>query len=621
MKSVLLIFLSLFINAAGYSQAGQLKSIVYDFDGQGLGQSNLPDGDYKNFDLSYQIAENPLTASTVLGDRVLKVVLNWSSGRGEFGKGITRHVELDVQTDYINFYCYNPLSNSDSVIAEVSITEDDNFNGLYEPAQDDKWRKEVAVARAAGWQLVSLPLSSFADASAGGNGVFDAGYGSTEGKLLTVSITFKKKSLPYTGTESYYIDMICFSEGALATGTTDLDPPIAEQEDHCLLGCLAYRTPADSVPFEFEALFPEVNRLHYINIFMPYATSGSTASNLPGNAVQRLINNGYKPLITWEMLYTSYSASDSIQPRLNDILSGEFDSYYDAFADKIKLYTDTVYIRLFHEFDGDWYPWCISVNGQDPQRLVNAFRYIVDRFRAKGAYNVKWVWSPNSAPKPNTSYNWIVDAYPGNNYVDVVATSIYNHPSAGTPPWKSFRSLYAECYFYLWKYFPEKPVFICEMACRERYGAELSSSQTKAEWLCQLDNDLRSFFNNTRALIFFNRNKEHDWRVNSSTSTMQAVKSCLWENTYYTERPLIVSENLFSGRHTVFPNPFSNELIIENVFPYGEYRITVYDIFGKKIACNQTAKGVTIQGEIASGVYILEISGEQYSEKIKIIKQ
>lgn len=603
------------------AQLGQLKFLIYDFDGQNIGQTNLPDGDYNNFDLAHEIALNPLAGSDVLGDRVLKVTLNWSGGRGEFGKGITKYVELNTTSDYINFYCYNPLSNSDSVIAEVSITEDDNANGLYESASDDKWKKEKTLPRTSGWQLVSLPLSSFTDASTGGNGIFDAGYETTEGKVLTVSITFKKKNQPYVGTETFYLDMICFSDGALATGNTILELPDAAANDHCLLGCLAYRSPADSVPFEFEDLFPDVNRLNYINIFMPYATSGTNASNIPGTSIQKLINNGYRPIITWEMLYTSYSSMDSMQPRLNDILNGEFDAYYDAFANKIKQYTDTVYIRLFHEFDGDWYPWCISVNGQDPERFVNAFRYIVDRFRAHGANNVKWIWSPNSSPKPNTSYNWMVDAYPGSNYVDVVATSIYNHPSSGVPPWKSFRSLLTECYYYSTKYFPNKPFFICEMACRERYSSEVSSSQTKAQWFCQLDKDIQSYFSKTRALVFFNRNKEHDWRVNSSVATQESVKDCLWEDVYYTEMPLSMPVNKVGVVYTVFPNPFTDEIIIENLSPAKEYTFTVSDALVNKIAFKRSSKGLTIDSEISAGMYILEISDGRYSEKFKIIKQ
>lgn len=621
MKIVLQVFFCIVWSSVCYSQQGKLKSLIYDFDGQTIGSTNLPDGDYKNFDLTYEIGANPIGASAVLGDRVLKVNLNWAGGRGEFGKGITKHIQLDVSSDYLNFYCYNPLTNQDSVIVEAAITEDDNANGSYESAFDDKWIKTTTIPRFSGWQLISLPLGVFTDATSGGSGVFDASYTAAGGKVLTVSLTFKKKNLPYAGTETYFIDMISFSDGILPTGNVVTDLPYADGADHCLLGSLAYKSPADSVPPDFESLFPAVNKLHYVNVFMPYATSGSTPNNIPGNALQRLLNNGYTPIITWEMLYTSYSSMDTMQPRLIDIINGEFDTYYDAFADKVKLYTDTLYIRLFHEFDGDWYPWCISLNEQDPNRFIGAYRYIVDRFRMRGATNVKWIWSPNSSPKPNTSYNWIVDAYPGDDYVDIVATSIYNHPSAGTPPWRSFRSLLTDCYYYLTTYFPQKPFFICEMACRERFNTEAIGSQTKAEWLCQMDKDLKSYFSKTRALVFFNKNKEHDWRVNSSAASLHAVTNCLWEDGYYTEQPLLVTELGGLRTFTVFPNPFNHELIIESSIGVDDYTVLLYDVIGRPYYCNRSGRGIFVDAGLPAGIYFMELKTKQGVERFKLLKQ
>src|SRR5690606_11729248 len=122
-----------------------------------------------------------------------------------------------------------------------------------------------------------------------------------------------------------------------------------------------------------------------------------------------------------------------------------------------KSFNGTVILRIFHEFEGDWYPWSLTENGKDPAVYVSAFRYVVDRFRAAGANNVQWMWCLNAEPKPYAAYNWVVSCYPGDEYVDIVATDIYNHPDLGTPDWKSFRYTMAESYYYLAKYYAHKP--------------------------------------------------------------------------------------------------------------------------------------------------------------------
>jgi hypothetical protein len=604
------------------AQASALKSIVYDFDGLDLGATDLPDGDYKNFDLDYQVAANPLMSSDVLADRVLKLDLNWSGGTGEFGKGITRYIELNASNDRINFYFLNPLSNYSGASMSVAIKEDDNQNNIYESAFDDKWVKSVSVPRAANWQLISIPLNSFSDATAGGNGIFDAGYTSNNGKIFTISFTFNRAA-GATAAETYYIDMICFSEGALPAGSSVLDLPSNATGGNCLLGSYAYRSPADSVPPEVEAMFPAGNKLKYINIFMPYAYSGTTASVIPGSSVQRLLNNGYRPIITWEMMYSSYPPLDPVQPRLNKITNGFFDSYIDAFANQVKTYSDTLIIRLFHEFDGNWYSWTTEENGQDPANLIAAFRYIVDRFNSLGVTNVLWMWSPNSSAVPVASYNWCVDAYPGNAYVDIVATSVYNHPLSGTPPWRSFRAQIAETYYYLTKYFPTKPFFIAESGCRERYAAEPTASQTKAEWICAMGLELKSYFKETKALVFLNVIKEHDWRINSSIASKEALKNCLWIDSHFGYLATSLEKKTAEKYLKVYPNPSCDEFTVSGDLQIvnGDYFLILYDMTGRRLEEINLGEQVSFGKRYQPGTYILELKGKQFSEKTRIIKQ
>ncbi|MDP1747022.1 MAG: glycosyl hydrolase [Bacteroidota bacterium] len=544
-----------------YSANGQiLKSIVYDFDGIDLFQTNLPDGDYLVNDLTYQVDSNPLSSNDMLGDRVLKLNLNWNTGNGTFGKGISRFIEFDPDQDKFNFYFYNPLSNYQEAKLELVITDDDDKSYTYDNSSDDCWKKSILIPGSSNWQFISVPLNDFIDSNLGGNGIFDIGFESAKGMLLQVEFRFTKSSFDLNDVV-FYIDMINFSEGNLPRGASDFDLPNKALSDYCLLG--AYNpeniSEAHLIPTHVERLFPIApeKKLKYANLFLQFAMDSSTlAKALPGNEVQRLINNGYTPIITWEPRFQGFDLLDSVQPKLNNIINGDYDIYIDDFANKIKTYTDTVIIRFMHEFNGNWYPWSLSQNNQDPARYITAYRKVVDHFRSRGVTNVKWMWCVNSDYFPFLSYNWFVPAYPGDNYVDIVATDIYNNIyPVDLPFWESFSFQAAESYYYLTKYFPQKPLFVCEFGCRERFNTENSFSQNKGAWFARMDKELQSNYHKVRALVFFNGVTEQNWVINSSATSLQSIKDNIWDDEYYFE-----NSNTLNGLRVDIAKP-SKELI------------------------------------------------------------
>jgi hypothetical protein len=602
-----------------------LKFIVYDFDGFDYGQNDLPDGDFRNGDLQYEVAGNPTQSGDMLGDRVLKINMWWNSGYGEFGKSTRKYFELNSGTDRFNFYFYNPTSSSGDAGIKVSITEDDDGNEYFDWNADDKWVADVTIPQSGGWQLISIPLSSFQDANPMGNGMFDAGFTGNGGMVFSINLACVRKNNSATE-DHYYVDMICFSEGALPVGQSILDLPYKGMTNNCALGALTFAGTPDKTPGSIENIFNTGKKLTYVNWFLYYATSGDNPHVYPGQEVQNLINDGYQPIITWESMFASYSRLDPVQPRLNKIIDGTYDWYIDAFADKIKSYSGNVIMRILHEFEGDWYPWSLAENDHDPAKYISAFRHIVDRFRARGAYNAKWMWCLNADPKPYSRYNWVVSCYPGDNYVDIVATDVYNHPDLGTPPWRSFRSTISESYYYLAKYFPQKPLFICEVGCRERLSHENTSSQKKGDWLCEMDKDLQSNFVLAKSLIFFSVIKEHDWRVNSSSPARDAILNCIWTDSYYFGGIVGEEEVASMGKLSAFPNPFSDEinLVVDDEKLSGKnFEVKVFDLSGKKLYEREkysAGKNIKFGEFLSSGIYILEFTCDGKCERFKIIK-
>jgi beta-mannanase len=621
-----LLFLVL-LSGSGLSHAQVIKSVIYDFDGFDLGSTSLPEGDYSYGDLSYQVAANPLAASDVLGDRVLQMDIAWNNGYGAFGRGISRYVELSGSQDRLNFYFYNPLSNAQSASVQVTIADDDNQSNVFESASDDQWRSFQTIPGAAGWQLVSIPLSSFNDDNTGGNGVFDIAFTQNNGMLLLVEMRFNKPSAATTNPR-FYLDFICLTEGQMPKGNNILNPPAKQPGDHCLLGAHQYEDPGKYylIPQHFEGLFTPApgKRLRYVNTYMQWATNGGTQPHmLPGQGYQTLLDNGYRPIITWEPSFSGLSISDPAQPSLSDIIAGTYDSYIDDFGDKLKTYDDTIIVRLMHEFDGDWYPWCVANNQQDPQLFISAWQHIVDRVRNRGAGKVKWMWCPNNSITPQASWNWVVSAYPGNSYVDIVATDVYNaHYPASLPWWRSFRWQTAEIYYYLTKYFPTKPFFLCELASRERESSEPQASQTKAGWFAMMDKDLQSYFRKTRALIFFNETKGQTWSITSSNASLNSLATNVWADDYYffPNLPSALRQD-FKENQSVHPNPTQGEVVF--VGP-NAVEAQIFDLSGKHVlsATVEPRGSIDLTG-LNPGIYFLQYNPapDAAPVTIRLIKQ
>ena len=541
--------------------AQMLKSIVYDFDGLDIDQTALPEGDYSLGDLTYSIAANPVASNDMIGDRVLKLNINWSVGTGSFGRGISRYIEFDPNQDMFNFFFYNPVSNNQDATFSVVLGDDDDQSNTFDNTLDDEWVKSFTITGSPGWKLFSVPLKDLTDLNAGGNGIFDIAFTENKGMLLFIEFRFQKNNNALSSL--FYLDMINFSDGILPRGTTELDLPYKSPSDYCLLGAYQKEVKGANnlIPVNFESLFPSVpgKKIKYANFFIDFASDGTAVpKDLPLNDVQILLNNGYRPVITWEPMFQGFNRLDPVQPRLNNIINGDYDTYIDQFADKVKTFTDTVIIRFMHEFEGNWYSWSLCENGLDPTRYISAFRKVVDRFRARGVTNVKWMWCVNSDYAPYRFYNWIVRAYPGDNYVDIVASDIYNnHYPISDPWWRSFRWQTTETYYYLNKYFPQKPFYICEVGCRERSPLENPASESKGDWFARMNKELQSNYHKTRALIFFNEVHEQNWIINSSPGSMTSLINNIWGDNYYFDipDPAGIKENEYGSGLYVYPNP------------------------------------------------------------------
>jgi hypothetical protein len=133
----------------------------------------------------------------------------------------------------------------------------------------------------------------------------------------------------------------------------------------------------------------------------------------PESQIRYLAQRGVAAQVTWEPW-----GFDNSPVALADIVAGKWDATIDAWALGAARVDLPFMLRVGHEFNGDWYPWCLVKNGRQPQLFARAHRHIVERFRAAGANKVRWVWCFNNDSTPAEAWNDPRAATTGDEYVD-----------------------------------------------------------------------------------------------------------------------------------------------------------------------------------------------------------
>ncbi|MCP3995877.1 MAG: hypothetical protein GY722_12560 [bacterium] len=101
---------------------------------------------------------------------------------------------------------------------------------------------------------------------------------------------------------------------------------------------------------------------------------------------------------------------------LAHIADGTHDDAIDDLGAFITELDRPVYVRLGYEFDGEW-------NRYDPEQYIAAWQHVVDRWRATGVDNFAAVWQSATWPLGSYQGRPFGDWYPGDEYVDWMATS------------------------------------------------------------------------------------------------------------------------------------------------------------------------------------------------------
>lgn len=241
-------------------------------------------------------------------------------------------------------------------------------------------------------------------------------------------------------------------------------------------------------------------------VFVGWGSNGQ----FPSSVGSVLKPQGKTLVIFWE---PSNGSTDIItQPDYNydSITSGKWDSYLTSFAASAKTYGGDVILVPFEEMNGDWYPWSGVNNGNSPEKSAAAFRYLRKFFT--NVSNVKFAWAPNSTSWPSVASNAITKYYPGSDVVDIIGLDGFNFGS----PWQTFAEIFGPAVSEVKSF--GKPIYAISMASTAGTG--------KAAWITDAITQQMPKLG-ISGFVWFNTNKERDWRVNSDSASLAAFTAAV----------------------------------------------------------------------------------------------
>ena len=300
---------------------------------------------------------------------------------------------------------------------------------------------------------------------------------------------------------------------------------------------------------EFEQL---VGKHQAIIAFSSYWGEGS----FPSTAARIVAAHESVPLIYWSPWDRPYREELVMlhgpdKFNLENILAGRWDEYIDRWADAARAVGSPLLVSLCNEMNGNWFPWSgvfyggsRPVAGSVPARYVGpeyfkrAYRYIVDRVRARGAANVRWVFQANNFGEPYSDANAMAQYYPGSDYVDWLGLSAYGllFPEGS---WDEFDDMVDKPYAELAAVDPAKPIMLAEWGV-----GEFPAKGSKADWLRDGFERLQQHFPRLHAAVYWHERWQNsttqlysNLRVNSSPQSLDAYRRGV-AAPYWLDRPV-----------------------------------------------------------------------------------
>ncbi|MDE2026353.1 MAG: hypothetical protein KGJ07_07705, partial [Patescibacteria group bacterium] len=282
--------------------------------------------------------------------------------------------------------------------------------------------------------------------------------------------------------------------------------------------------------------------------------------SFPKEEVKTISDNGNIPYIRLMPRSMLYETSAEPILTLARIAKGDFDVFLKQWANDAKAYAHPLMVEFGPEVNGDWEPWNEKYSGgqkDGPTRFVNAYRHIIDLFRAQGVQNITWVYHITVPSSPDQPWNSYTSYYPGDNYIDWIGLSVYGALTT-QDTWQSFKEKMDTAYPQLVKDFPSKPIAISELGVVDN-----PDKGNKATWLTDaLENIKKGKYPQVKAISIWHATWQQadgtvaNTRIDSSPDVLTAVKKELADNFFIGGKGEIAQINSFvplSGKTNTQP--------------------------------------------------------------------
>ncbi len=270
----------------------------------------------------------------------------------------------------------------------------------------------------------------------------------------------------------------------------------------------------------------------------------------PLKTVNIVSGYGAIPLLYWSPWDRPYDENHGPDRfNLPSILAGKWDAYIDQWADAARNYGKPLLVSWGLEMNGTWFPWSGVYYGggkvighknghplyAGPELVKQAYRYVVDRVRARKATNILWGFHANHYTMPHEPWNMMANYYPGAAYVDWLGLSVYGK-MLRSEDWCAFYDVMDGPYKEICQLDPKKPVILAEWGVGEFPPAD------KAEYFTKALADIQTKYPRVKAEVYWHERWENtdgsysNLRVNSSPEALDAFRSGM-ASPYWIDRP------------------------------------------------------------------------------------
>ena len=269
--------------------------------------------------------------------------------------------------------------------------------------------------------------------------------------------------------------------------------------------------------------------------------------SFPARNVRIISAYGAEPLVYWSPWDKPYRENKSPDRfNLPSIAEGKWDAYIDRWADEAKAYGRPLLVAWGLEMNGTWFPWSGYFYGKGkttaegpagPVLYKKAYRHVVDRVRARGARNIRWVFHCQDYSDPQESWNTMEAYYPGSAYVDWLGLSVYGQQFRHEK-WTYFHDVMDYPYREICAVDPAKPVMLAEWGV-----GEFPTSGSKEAWIREGFEQMRNKYPRLKTAVFWHERWQNaddsysNLRVNSSPEALRAYREGV-ADPFWIGRPL-----------------------------------------------------------------------------------